>query len=118
MTQMNVSAYWIFFLLLIGAGIELYSSHSTVHLPSVAAVFSLPLPVRVEMVGRVENPHFSGTAVVFDLENEGRITCYHRHPSKVLPLFSGDWMVVRARMEATPKGILCVVEEVTPHVPA
>lgn len=118
MTQMNSSAYWIFFLVLIGVGIELYSSHSIVHPDSISDVFSLPLPVRVEMIGRVENPHSSGTALVFDLENEGSITCYHRHPSRVTPLFSGDWMVVRARMEATPKGILCVVEGVTPHVPA
>lgn len=118
MTRINPSTYWIVFLVLIGVGIELYSSHSIVHPDSISDVFSLSLPVRVEMEGRVENPRSSGRAVVFELENEGSITCYHRHPSQIAPLFPGDVMVVRARIEATPKGVLCVVEEVTPHVPA
>jgi len=97
---------------------EVYSSHSVVHPSSIAEVLALPLPVRVEIVGRVVNPRASGPALVFELENEGRMTCYHRHPSSIFPLLSGDTVWVRARIEATPKGKLCVIEEVSPHVPS
>lgn len=96
---------------------EIYSSHSLVHPTSIAEVYGLPLPVRVEMIGEVVSPRASGPAMVFDLVNEGRITCYQRHPSPVTPLFAHEWVVVRARIETTPKGKLCVVEELFSHVP-
>ncbi len=118
MTRVDTSTYWFLVLLCVSGGIELYSSHSIVRPSNLAEVLSLPLPVRVEVEGYVVSPHSSGSALVFDVENEGRLTCYHRHPSPVFPLFSGDWIRLRARIEATPKGILCVVEEVLPRAPS
>lgn len=108
--------FWIILLVLVGAGMEMASSHSVYRVEHISDVFSLPLPVRVELVGEISSPHFSGGALVFDLENKGRITCYYRHPPSLLSVFAGDEYVVRGRIEPTPRGRLCVVEELVAHV--
>lgn len=117
MVRFHPSFLWITLLVCVGVGMDAYSSHALLSLSSVGDVHRLALPVRVEMLGEVMNLRSSGPAAVFDLVNEGRITCYHRHPSRVVPLFVHDWVRVRARVESTPKGRLCVVEEVFLHVP-
>jgi hypothetical protein len=111
MDALNV--YWWFFIaMMMGLSLELSAASSTLVLSSVSGIHSLSfLPQNVQLEGIIQSPHFSGSALVFELENGGRITCYHRHPSLTIPVFSGDRYRVLARIESTPKGKLCVVEE-------
>lgn len=78
---------------------------------------SLAFPARVEFVSAIQNPHASGPARVFDVPSF-LLTCYDRHPSPAQVLFSGDTFRIRARIVPTPRGLLCVVEEMSSHVGA
>ncbi len=110
---MEARIAWQFLILVVVVlSLETLSVESVYSLARVSDIFSLSLPARVQLEGSVKSPHFSGTALVFDLENEGRVTCYHRHPSPHFPLISNDVVRVIARIEQTPRGRLCVVEEV------
>ncbi|MEK6971000.1 MAG: hypothetical protein AABW68_04940, partial [archaeon] len=72
MGVLSPPSYWILFFLFLGVGMEYYSASSVVHPSSVGEIFSLSLPVRVEVGGWVENSRLSGGARVFDLVDGGQ----------------------------------------------
>lgn len=104
---------WVFFSILLVGALEYYDSFSFHALSSISDLDSLSLPVRVGVEGVVSSIRVTRTSWTFDLTNGGQLTCYWRNPpsneSVVLP---GERYWVRARVEATPRGRLCVVEEV------
>ncbi len=102
---------WVLCILVLGSSLEYFDSTNITFLSNVSEVYGLLLPARVEMEGSVSSIRDSRGSMVFDLVNNGRITCYHRHPSLTFSLFSRDWVRVVARIEETPMGRLCVVEE-------
>ncbi len=102
----------IFFILILGFFLEWYSSESVQVVSSVLELRSFSsLPVAFELVGIVSNVHYSGGALVFELEKEGVLTCYFRHPPSNLFVFNQEIFLVRGRLEQTPKGLLCIVEK-------
>lgn len=109
--KQNTWAGWLVLALACGAFIEILDTHSTTILSSVSDAYSLPLPHRIQVVGEIRSPHFSGKSLVFELVNKGTLTCYFRHPPSSLFVFSREWFVVHATLVSTPRGRLCVVEK-------
>lgn len=103
---------WLIIALSTGACIELIDQSSVSSLSSISDAFSLPLPHRVDFSGEIISPRFSNGALVFDLKNNGLITCYFRHPPSSLFVFSHEKVSVRATLVSTPRGRLCIVERV------
>lgn len=112
MSPQHVGWLWLFLALACGILLEAWDQ-SSIHTPStISDASGLPLPARVVMEGVVKGLRTSGSSWVFELEHNGIITCYFRHPPPTLVLFANTPIRVRARLEQTPKGRLCVVEEV------
>lgn len=101
---------WFFLALACGALVEYFDSSPL--LSSVSEIYALPLPAHFRVVGRVLSPHFSGESLVFDLSNNGRITCYFRRPPETLFVFPGETYLVYGTVVSTPRGRLCVVDRV------
>jgi hypothetical protein len=102
--------------LFLGGVLETWNTTSIHSLHSILDAQTILLPARVQVEGEVKNVHYSGTALVFELENNGKITCYWRHPNPYRIPLAHDKIVVLARIESTPNGRLCVVEEVKEYV--
>ena len=79
----------------------------------IQTLHSLPLPARTTFEGTLSGVHFSGSALVFEVSNRGKITCYWRHPPLLLSLLSGEVCFIQARVEQTLRGKLCIVEKVS-----
>lgn len=101
---------WLILAVSAGAFIEALDAHSLATLSSVSEAYALPLPHRIHFSGVVERPHISGSSLVFDVKNNGLITCYFRHPPPLLSVFPGDSFSIRATLVLTPRGRLCVVD--------
>ncbi len=101
---------WLVLAVASGALVESLDTHSVSSLSSVSEAFALPLPHRIQFSGFVERPHFSGESLVFDVKNNGLITCYFRHPPSSLFVFPHDYFFIRASLVLTPRGRLCIVE--------
>lgn len=108
---------WLVLVVAAGVFIEILDAHSAFTLSSVSEAYALPLPHRVQFVAAAENPHLSGTSLVFVASNKGSITCYFRHPPQLLNIFSGESFSIRATLVLTPRGRLCVVDSMT-YLPA
>ena len=104
----------------VGAGLALllvlaWDDAASLHrVDSVHALHALPLPVRVEFPASIRSVRPSGAALIFDLENRGRISCYWRKPPAMHFFFPQDRVVVRAKMELTPRGKFCGVITLVP----
>ena len=107
--------FWIVMILGSGWGIEVLQTDSIHPLVHALDLASLSLPSRVSMIAPIARPRSSGPALVFDVPLFA-LTCYFRHPPSSLSVFSGDIYDIRARIEFTPTGKLCVVQEMRPHV--
>lgn len=102
---------WLVIGLLAGAGVEWFQSHSIQQVNGLHALQGLPTPSEVMLQGVVSHLQFNRLSWVFDLENAGKITCYWRHPPQIKSFGNGDFIRIRARMERTPDGLLCIVQE-------
>lgn len=105
---------WLILAVSAGALVEALDTHSVATPSSIAELHALPLPYRVQFSGSVGSPHLSGTSLVFDVKNNGVITCYFRHPPSSLFVFSQDYFSIRATLVLTPRGRLCIVESMQP----
>ena len=117
---MRITFTWTLWLILAvsaGAFIEALDAHSLATLSSISDAYALPLPHRIHFSGIVERPRVSGTSLVFDVKNNGLITCYFRHPPPWLSVFSGDSFSIRATLVLTPRGRLCVVDSMDYFLP-
>lgn len=106
---------WLVLGLALAALLESFDHSSLLALTSLDESQSLALPARVSFIGLVSNVRFSGTALVFDVMNGHTLPCYFRHPPRELFVFAGESYSIRARLESTPTGMLCVVEEMRSH---
>ncbi len=107
----RVALQWIFLALACGVALHVYDAHSLVRPSTIQDLYSHSPPFRVEVSGELTHFRISGGAWVFDLDNNGTITCYYRHPPSVVSVFNHDHVTVRGRVDPTPRGRLCVVEE-------
>jgi hypothetical protein len=93
------------------AWVDVSSLH---HIDSVSSIHALPLPAEVEFSATIRSVRLSGAALVMDLEDRGRISCYWRKPPALHFFFPHDRVRVRAKIEQTPKGKFCGVRELVP----
>ncbi|MDP2666996.1 MAG: hypothetical protein Q8P05_05860 [Candidatus Diapherotrites archaeon] len=111
--RMNAPLPWI----LLGLGMILllhFQDQSSIRsLENLQSIHTLPLPSRVIFDATLSNIRSSGTALVFDASNQGKVTCYWRHPAPFPSLFTKDNCRIQARIEQTLRGRLCVVERVS-----
>ncbi len=107
----SLALRWIGLAVACGVMLHVYDAHSTFHPASIQDTFSIPLPARVELLGEVTHFRISSGAWVFDLVNGGTITCYFRHPPSTIFPLNHEWARIRGRIDPTPRGRLCVVEE-------
>jgi hypothetical protein len=112
---MNWGIRWVLFGLAIGLVLEAYHFSSQVEIVNNHEIFGLPLPSSVIVHGTVQNIRSSNGALVFDVENNGKITCYWRHPPENLFLFKNDFVKLSARIDPTPSGRLCIVLDLIEH---
>lgn len=111
----RVALQWVVFALACGLALHVYDSHSIAHPSTIQDAYALSLPARVELTGDISNFRISSGAWVFDLVNQGTITCYFRHPPSTVFPFNHESVRVRGRIDPTPRGRLCVVEELLPN---
>lgn len=114
----RIALQWIFLALACGIALHVYDSHSLIRPATIQDVYAHSPPFRVEFSGEVNHFRVSSGAWVFDLVNEGTITCYYRHPPSFSSAFNHEQVTVRGRIDPTPRGILCIVEELIFHAPA
>jgi hypothetical protein len=81
-----------------------------VFLDSLHDVQALPLPASVVFTASIISLRDSSGALVLELENNGKLTCYWRKPPALRFFFRGDLVRVMGKIELTPRGKLCVVE--------
>ncbi len=81
-----------------------------VFLDSLHDAHALPLPVRVVFTASIHSLRDSGGALVLELVNNGKLTCYWRKPPTLRFFFPGDRVRVTGKIELTPRGKLCVVD--------
>ncbi len=86
-------------------------SASLVRVDSVNEINALSLPAEVEFSADIRSVRPSGGALIFELENSGRISCYWRKPPLLGFFFPRDKVRVRAKIEQTPRGKFCGVKE-------
>ncbi len=101
---------WLVICVAAGALVEILDTHSLSSLSSVSEAHALSLPHRVQFTGFIERLHLSGESLVFDVKNNGVITCYFRHPPSSLFVFPHDYFSIRATLVLTSRGRLCIVE--------
>ena len=103
--------YWIVLGLALGAAIEWIEINSWKNINELQALQAMQTPSNVMVHGVISNLRFSRLSWTFDLENAGKITCYWRHPPELKSISNGDFIRLRVRLERTPNGLLCVVQE-------
>lgn len=108
---------WLLLVFALALTLEFLQTGQFYRLSRAEDLNSLVFPARVEFVSIIQNPHASGPARVFDVP-VFHFTCYDRHPSPAQVVFAGDTYRIRARIEPTPRGLLCIVEEMAFHVGA
>lgn len=104
---------WLILSLSAGALVEVLDTYSVSSLSSVSDAYALPLPHRVQFSGEILSPRFSSGALLFELKNNGEITCYYRHPPSSLFVFSHEYYSIRALLVSTSRGRLCTVESMS-----
>ena len=106
------AAKWMVLGLCLALFLQVWDSSHVQRVSDVSALHSLvSLPQRVIISGQIKNPHHSSNALVFELQNNGRITCYWRRVPENTFLFADENVTLRARIESTPTGKWCVIEK-------
>ncbi|QQR92645.1 MAG: hypothetical protein IPJ89_00155 [Candidatus Iainarchaeum archaeon] len=80
------------------------------HSSSLHALQSLPLPARVAFDASIVSVREVGSALLLELENNGKISCYWRKPPALRFFFPHERVRIQGKLELTPRGKLCVVD--------
>ena len=103
--------HWLVLGLILGLCIEFIEINSWKEAGALHSINSFSTPSNVIVQGIVSNLRMQRLSWVFDIENAGRITCYWRNPPEFNVFANGDFVRLRARIERTSTGLLCIVRE-------
>ncbi len=104
---------WIFLGIILALFLHVWDASHVLRVKDISEIHALSvLPQRVLIEGVVKSPRFSSNSLVFELQNNGRITCYWRRVPPNTFLFADENVFVHGKIDSTPRGKLCVVEKV------
>lgn len=108
---------WVLLGLVALLAIAWIESNQTRFVSSFYELQQLPLPAKVTFNASIMSVRASGPALIFELENQGKLTCYWRKPPSLQFFFPHERVRVEGKVERTPKGKLCVVESLVHITP-
>jgi hypothetical protein len=114
--RVDGSAWWWLGLgLLLAWGLNAFHDGQITHVVSIHELLSLPLPAHVVFPAEVKSIRSTASAWTLELDNQGSISCYWRHPPQPFFLFAHDRVRIEAELQLTPTGKFCSVRGIT-HV--